>query len=53
MDYNFESLKNKNVLVTGGSGAIGLAIARGFKACGANVYLWGHREIDTDGEFAG
>lgn len=51
MNYNFESLKNKNILVTGGSGAIGLAIARGFKACGAKVHLWGHREIDNAEEF--
>ena len=51
MDYSFESLKNKNILVTGGSGAIGIAIARGFKECGAKVHLWGHREIDNAEEF--
>ncbi|MCM1500211.1 MAG: SDR family oxidoreductase [Clostridium sp.] len=51
MNYNFESLKDKNVLVTGGSGAIGLAIARGFKECGSRVYLWGHRKIDNAEEF--
>lgn len=51
MEYNFESLKDKNVLVTGGSGAIGLAIARGFKACGSKVFLWGHREIKEVTEF--
>lgn len=51
MDYNFESLKDKNILVTGGSGAIGLAIARGFKECGSKVHLWGHRAIDNAEEF--
>ena len=51
MKYNFDSLKNKNVLVTGGSGSIGLAIAKGFKSCGARVFLWGHREIEEGKEF--
>lgn len=51
MRYNFDSLKNKNVLITGGSGAIGLAIARGFKSCGSKVFLWGHREISEAEEF--
>ena len=46
MNYNFDSLVNKNVLVTGGSGAIGQAIANGFKKVGARVILWGHRDID-------
>ena len=46
MEYNLGSIKGKNVLVTGGSGAIGQAVATGFKQCGANVYLWGHRAVD-------
>lgn len=46
MEYNLESIKDKNVLITGGSGAIGQAVADGFKQCGANVCLWGHRAID-------
>lgn len=51
MDYSFESLKKRNILITGGSGALGLAFARGFKECGARVHLWGHREIDNAEEF--
>lgn len=51
MKYNFDSLKSKNVLVTGGSGSIGLAIAKGFKSCGSSVFLWGHREIEEGKEF--
>lgn len=46
MDYSFSSLENKNVLITGGSGAIGIAIAQGFVQVGANVILWGHRSIE-------
>lgn len=51
MKYNFNSLKNKNVLVTGGSGAIGLAIAKGFKSCGSNVFVWGHQLLDEEKQF--
>lgn len=40
------SLENKRVLITGGSGAIGQALARGFIAAGAKVILWGHRDIE-------
>lgn len=46
MEYNLESIRGKNVLITGGSGAIGQAVASGFKLCGANVCLWGHRLVD-------
>ena len=46
MDYDFRSLKEKKVLVTGGSGAIGQAIAKGFVSVGAQVILWAHRDID-------
>jgi Dehydrogenases with different specificities (related to short-chain alcohol dehydrogenases) len=46
MEYGLGSIKGKNVLITGGSGAIGQAIADGFEHCGANVCLWGHREIE-------
>lgn len=46
MEYNLDSIKGKNVLITGGSGAIGQAVALGFKKCGANVCLWGHRIVD-------
>lgn len=49
MDYNFDSLKGQNVLITGGSGSIGQAIARAFTECGASVFLWGHRKIDYSG----
>lgn len=42
----FEFIADKYVLVTGGSGAIGQAIARGFLDAGAKVILWGHRDID-------
>lgn len=45
MEYNFSSLQNINVLITGGSGTIGQAIAEGFHQSGANVALWGHRDI--------
>lgn len=51
MEYNFDCLKKRTVLVTGGSGAIGLAIARAYKACGATVYVWGHRDIEEQKEF--
>lgn len=46
MEYGFDSIKGKNVLITGGSGAIGQAIAAGFKQCGARVCLWGHRAVE-------
>lgn len=46
MEYSLESIKGKNVLITGGSGAIGQAVASGFKQCGASVWLWGHRAVD-------
>lgn len=46
MEYSFNSIKGKNVLITGGSGAIGKAIATGFKQCGARICLWGHRPIE-------
>ncbi len=44
--YTLNSIRGQNVLVTGGSGAIGKAIANAFFESGANVYLWGHRETD-------
>lgn len=46
MKYSLESIRDKKVLITGGSGAIGQAIAAGFKKCGADVCLWGHRVVD-------
>ncbi len=45
MEYGFSSIQGQNVLVTGCSGSIGQAIAQGFSSCGANVYVWGHRQI--------
>ncbi len=45
MEYNLLSLRNQSVLITGGSGAIGQAVAEGFRQNGANVVLWGHRDI--------
>ncbi len=47
MNYDFESIRNQNVLITGGSGLMGQAIARAFNESGANVFLWGHRDIDN------
>lgn len=54
MEYNLGSIKGKNILITGGSGAIGQAVATGFKQCGAKVCLWGHRVVDgIEQEFPG
>ena len=39
-----ETLKNKNVIITGGSGAIGKATAKLFLAEGAKVMLVGRNE---------
>lgn len=52
MQYDFSSLKNQNVIITGGSGSIGMAIALGFLSHGANVYLWGHRQIKDSDKFS-
>jgi len=52
LEYDFSSIKDQNVIITGGSGSIGMVIAKGFLSCGANVYLWGHRPIDNSEEFA-
>lgn len=46
MIYGLDSIKGKKVLITGGSGAIGQAVATGFKQCNANVCLWGHRAVE-------
>lgn len=45
MNFNFLSLKNKTVLVTGGSSGIGKAIALRYARAGANVVITG-RSLD-------
>ncbi|MBO7484670.1 MAG: SDR family oxidoreductase [Spirochaetaceae bacterium] len=52
MKYDFSSIKNQNVIITGGSGDIGLAIAKGFLSLKANVFLWGHRPISNTNLFS-
>lgn len=48
------SLQGKNVLITGGTSGIGLAIAKNFAASGAQVTLTGRRESgSTDAESIG
>ena len=51
MKYDFSSLHDQNVVITGGSGSIGLSFAEGFLSQGSNVYLWGHRSIDSSHKF--
>lgn len=46
-----DSIKDKIVLITGGSGKIGQAIAKAFKQNGSTVILWGHREIEAVSDF--
>lgn len=44
--YGFESLKGKDILITGVNGAIGRCIADAFMQCGANVHAWAHRKTE-------
>ena len=48
-------LKNKNVLITGSTRGIGLAIAHKFASLGANIILNGRGEVSEDvlAEFKG
>ena len=41
--YSF-SLAGKTALVTGGNGGIGLGMAKGLAANGANIVIWGTNE---------
>lgn len=43
-----DSLKDKNVIVTGGSDGIGLATARQLAALGANIWIVGRNEEKTE-----
>lgn len=45
--YSFEELRGKACLVTGASGGIGAAVARGFGACGARVAVHGYRNQEA------
>ncbi len=39
MKTKFQDLRNKNVIITGGSGFIGKQISKAFSAQGSNVYV--------------
>ena len=43
----FEDLKDKRILVTGSSTGIGVAVAKGYAACGAKVAVHGNSNIDA------
>ena len=43
----FDDLKGKNVLVTGSSTGIGVAVAKGFAACGAKLAVHGNANRDA------
>ena len=46
------SLQGRTVVVSGGNGGIGLAIARGAGAAGARVVIWGRNPAKTDSALA-
>ena len=43
MDFSRFSLEGRTVIITGGSGGIGMGCARAFADVGANVVVVGHR----------
>ncbi len=47
MKYNFEDLKSRNCVITGGFGVIGLALTKGLAAAGVNLAVISRKAADS------
>ena len=47
MIYNFDDLKGRNCVITGGFGVIGLALTKGLAAAGVNLAVISRKAADS------